>query len=211
MPSIEGRTMIYRPNQRNHRYDRRNRNACGLRNSLENMPPISRLLTPLGCGATGTAKPIFFRARRGALTVEALFIIPIILLITIAIIEFGILLSIQHSVVLSAMKGAREAGKGADIDDLVVIVNEKLAPHNLAVGTSVAVRLEDLAASTDVQQGDPACNPLPSTPGLQAGDVRVTVCVNTTSLPLMNQLNDFGFSLAGLLQRSAVVKRERPI
>ena len=147
--------------------------------------------------------------RRGVLTVEALFVIPIMLLVTIAIIEFGILLSIQHSVTLAAMKGAREAGKGADISELTGIVNEKLAPHNLIVGTAVAVRLEDPATSTDIKVGDPDCDPLPGAEAIDPGDIRVTVCVNTTSLPLMGQLDSLGFSLFGLLQRSAVVKRER--
>jgi hypothetical protein len=147
--------------------------------------------------------------RRGVLTVEALFVIPIMLLVTIAIIEFGILLSIQHSVTLAAMQGARAAGQGADIEELEDIVNQTLAPHNLEVGGSVAVRLEDPQTDTDDKEGVPDCEALPGAVAITDGDIRVTVCVNTTNLPLMGQLDNLGFSLSGLLQRSAVVKRER--
>jgi len=144
------------------------------------------------------------------LTVEAILILSILLLATIGIIEFGILISMNHTVTLAATQGAREAGAGADIADLTAIVNEKLAPHGIVIGTDAAVRLEDPSTSTDVTAGSLTCTPLPTTPPIQNGDIRVTVCVSMSSLPLMGQLDDFGFSLLNcLLKRSAVVKRER--
>jgi Flp pilus assembly protein TadG len=49
--------------------------------------------------------------RRGGLVVEALMIIPLLVIATIATIEFGSVISLQQTVSQAAIEGARAAAK----------------------------------------------------------------------------------------------------
>jgi hypothetical protein len=147
--------------------------------------------------------------RRGVLTAEAIIVLSLLFLITFAIIEFGLLLSLQQSVTLAAMQAAREAGQGQNLAEISDTVDEILAPHCIAIGADASVRLEDPATATDDKAGTPTCPDPPTSPPITIGDVRVTVCVATDSLAVFGMLDDFGFPLDCLLRRSAVVKRER--
>jgi Flp pilus assembly protein TadG len=151
------------------------------------------------------------RARRGILSTEALFIIPALLLISIGIVEFGILLSVQQAVAHAAIEAAKEAGKGATIDDLEPIVEESLTAFNITIGSEASILLEDPEAMTIDQAGTLDCDP-PASPTVADGNVRVTVCVASTNTPVVGQLESLGFSgLVGkILTKSAVVKKEFP-
>jgi hypothetical protein len=146
--------------------------------------------------------------RRGVVTVESLLSIVILLFLTLAVIAFGILVTVQNAVAHAALKGAREAGKGADIDTVVSVVDAVLSPHGIAIGPEAGVVLEDPAAMTIETRGL-ACTP-PTEPVIN-GKVRVTVCVALSATPFLQQLEAFcGGGLGRLLQMSSVVKKECP-
>jgi len=130
------------------------------------------------------------RRRRAALTVELILVLPILILVCLATIQFGILMTVHQAVTHAATVAAREAAKGAPQQTLECIVEEVLAPHCLTVGTGptdcVQVVQEDLGSS-----------------------VRVTVYVDTDCKPFINPLSSFGFSLANrFLCERAVVPKE---
>ncbi len=57
-------------------------------------------------------------------------------------------------------------------------------------------------------RGSLACPP-PSTPSIESDEVRVTVCLDLTSKPLLNALKSNGIDLMGKKFRiSSVVKKE---
>jgi hypothetical protein len=146
--------------------------------------------------------------RRGGLVVEALMIIPLLVIATIATIEFGSVISLQQTVNQAAIEGARAAAKDSDIDYVKAVVNGVLSQQGISIGPSAAVRLED-PPSDDATEGTPQC-PAPSV-DLSDGSIRVTVCVpvSATSIPIAGQLADLGFSLVGkTIRQSAVARKE---
>ena len=146
--------------------------------------------------------------RRGSLTVELILVLPILILVCLATIQFGILMTVHQAVTHAATVAAREAAKGATINQLGCIVNQVLKPHNLTVGDCVSVVLEDGVGTPDAEQvGTVPCPPASSP--LPANSVRVSVCVDTDCQPFINPLSSFGFSLANrILCERAVVPKE---
>jgi len=148
--------------------------------------------------------------RRGGLVVEALMIIPLLVIATIATIEFGSVISLQQTVNQAAIEGARAAAKDQDINYVVSVVNGVLSQQGISIDDDVAaVRLEDPENDFNEKEGEPDC-PAPSS-DLTNGNIRVTVCVpvSATSVPIAGQLADFGFSLLGnSLRQSAVARKE---
>ncbi len=145
--------------------------------------------------------------RRGSLTVELILVLPILILVTLATIQFGILMTVHQAVTHAASVAAREAAKGASIEQLECVVEEVLKPHCLQVGDCVSVLLEDGETSAPEQIGTVPC---PSSGGpLPTNSVRVTVCVDTSCRPFINPLSSFGFSLSDrILCERAVVPKE---
>jgi|YNPNPStandDraft_1061719.scaffolds.fasta_scaffold69776_2 hypothetical protein len=145
--------------------------------------------------------------RRGSLTVELILVLPILILVCLATIQFGILMTVHQAVTHAATAAAREAAKGASISQLGCIVNQVLKPHNLTVGNCVSVVLEDGVAPDPEQVGTVPCPPAGSP--LPGNSVRVSVCVDTDCKPFINPLSSFGFSLANrILCERAVVPKE---
>ena len=147
--------------------------------------------------------------RKGSLTLEVVLVLPILLLTLVAGIQFGTTMIVEQAVTHAATVGAREAGKGADVDQVVSAVETMLVPHGIHIGPYAGVVLEDLEASPPVQQrGLPACAP-PSTPTLNSTQVRVTVCVDLSSKPFLNAMRFIGVDSRGKrFSVSAVVGKE---
>jgi hypothetical protein len=149
-------------------------------------------------------------------TVELLLVLPILVIATIAIIEFGILLMFHQAVIDAATAGAREAGKGGNVNAVALKVNRFLSPFDVGiagVGPSLGnIVLEDgLNPPVLYNPGGPACDPPPS-PAVGANEVRVTVCLaihSPSGKPVPDWLSVFGFSLSGRkFEVSALVRKE---
>ena len=151
---------------------------------------------------------------RGAVTLEAILAIPVLVIITVAAIEFGIVLMVEQAIAHAATVAAREAAKETVLktpnevaNELVTVVNSTLAPHKLEVGPSVALALEVGGFPTQTR-GSLTCDP-PTLPSVGADEVRVTVCVRLNTAPFPNFLSGFGVDISNLcVRRSSLVKQE---
>ena len=144
--------------------------------------------------------------REGMQTLEVVLVLPILLLVTLAIFQFGILVLVQQSVAHAATVTAREAGKGADVDELVLAANEILGPHCIAIGPDAAVVVEaDLAAAS---RGSLTCNP-PVGPSMGIDEVRTTICVDLIQQPFLTALEAYCIDFSGKrFEISSLVKKE---
>src|SRR5262245_42724610 len=79
--------------------------------------------------------------QRGVGTLELMLALPILLLATLASFEFGLLTLVEHAVATATIDGAREAGKGADCNQVAAVVNQYLAAHHLVITPTGPVRL----------------------------------------------------------------------
>ncbi len=130
-------------------------------------------------------------------TLEVVLVLPILLLVSLAVFQFGILVLVQQSVTHAATVSAREAGKGANVVEVAAAVETVLRPHCLTVGPGVAVVLEDPLALPPVQKrGVLTCNP-PAAPPPRADEVRTTVCVNLTQKPFLRALEAYCIDFTG--------------
>jgi len=112
--------------------------------------------------------------RRGIQTLELLFAVPILFALLGAALVYERMLIVESGVTQASIAGAREAGKGASVDEVTGVVNHVLAAYGVAIndrsGSIVVERGGDLAAAC----GE-AC--APATPPTGPQEVRVTVCV----------------------------------
>ena len=147
--------------------------------------------------------------RRGMQTLEVVLVLPILLLVSLAIFQFGILVLVQQSVAHAATVTAREAGKGADVDELVLVANEILGPHCITIGADAAVVLEDVVAAQAIDhQGSLTCNP-PAEPLMYADEVRTTICVDLIQQPFLRALEAYRVDFSGKrFEISSLVKKE---
>ena len=157
------------------------------------------------------------RQRRGVETLEVLVALPILIIATLAIIQFGVMLLVQQAVTQAATVGAREAAKGANVTAVAQEVTNVLqGTHGIGIsnvagsGAKVALETTDGAAVvTTTQFGDPGLTCSPPSITLGANEVRVTVCVALTKSPLLNLLATFGFNVTGKrMELSSLAKQE---
>ena len=143
-------------------------------------------------------------------TLEVVLVLPILLLVSLAIFQFGILVLVQQSVAHAATVTAREAGKGANVDELVGVADEILGPHCIAIGGAAAVVLEDVVAAQAIEyRGSLACNP-PVEPLIYADQVRTTVCVDLVQRPFLTAIKAYCIDFSGKrFEISSAVKKER--
>jgi Flp pilus assembly protein TadG len=148
------------------------------------------------------------RLRRGSGTLELILALPVLFIVTLAIFQFGILMVVQQTVTTAATDGARAAAKeitpAVANAAAIAAVNDTLAVHSLVVDptstdtTSDTKLVVEYGGTPDIITGDPdlSCS-TPSSPALGPTEVRVTVCVDLTTSPLLNVLTSFGFDLSG--------------
>ena len=135
------------------------------------------------------------RQRRGVETLQLVLVLPLLVIVTIAALQYAVLVIVQEAATHAATVGAREAAKGADADDVRDVVNEVLSPHQIMTGPNASVVLETFGAAPE-QRGLLACGPIAGPP-LNTDEVRVTVCVDIASPPLLNCLTMFGIDFTG--------------
>jgi len=161
------------------------------------------------------------RARRaGVETLELILVTPIVVILLVAILQFGSVHIVQEAITNAATVGAREAAKGAPIEEVAVSVDAVLEPHGIDLvnktitsGTAnydfptdsgARIFIEYGPNSDQVEhRGDASVGTPPSsgtaTPDLEAPDVRVTVLVSLDKAPIFSPatLNRFGFNFPG--------------
>ena len=145
---------------------------------------------------------------------ELILTLPIIVVLLVAIFEYGTLMLLQAAVTHAATVGAREAGKCSDVNLVARVVQSVVRGNCITIsdapGSGTKVILEDGTEGMSIF-GDPDLDcQLPTNP-LNPDEVRVTVCIDLAATPLCDPLEDFGFSLMGChLRASSLVKKEVP-
>jgi len=148
--------------------------------------------------------------RRGSAALQAILIIPILLVVILAAFQFAVALVIEQAVSHAATVAAREAGKGADMDELECVINRVLSPHGITIGSCASFVLEDGDDPQDppAQRGEWSCCP-PTTPVVDEEEVRVTVCVELSQKPFLNALKWICIDFTGrTFKASSLVKKE---
>ena len=164
-------------------------------------------------------------ARLGSVTLELIIALAVLIVLLLGIFEYATLMVLQSAVTHAATVGAREAGKGAQISEVVEVVGEILGVNCITVsdtpGSGTKVILEDgnLGCPTAVFGDADFTDCAVPANGLNSDEVRVTVCVAIEATPFCDSLATFlcgfpgelGFSLSGChLHASSLVKKECP-
>ena len=139
---------------------------------------------------------------------ELILVTPIIVIITWAVFQYGILLLVQQSVTHAAAVAAREAGKGEPIEVIGQVVDNVLVVHCLDIADDNGNPIANSGMRVLLETGDPMggaamiesfgdasveCEP-PNGPAVQPDEVRVTVCLDLTKPPVCNFLLNFGLT-----------------
>lgn len=147
-------------------------------------------------------------ARRGSITLEFILVTPIIIVLTWAVFQYGILLLVRQSVTHAATVAAREAGKGEPIDVIGRVVDNVLIVHCLDIADENGDPIPNSGMRVLLETGDPlGGSPLvqsfgdasvvcdaPDGPDVQPDEVRVTVCIDLSKPPMCNFLFNFGLT-----------------
>lgn len=155
--------------------------------------------------------------RRGVQVLELLLTIPVLVAVLLAAMEYGMVLIGRSTVTHAAAVGAREAGKGGNITDVVAAVNNVLTANRMAVtagaGSGTKVILEDGSGGTS-EFGDPGMLYTPPS-AIDPDEVRVTAWIRFNALKtdgrtqFINAFNAFGFTLNGKeFQVKSLVKKQ---
>ncbi len=138
--------------------------------------------------------------RRGATTLESILVLLVLLVATLAALQLGLALVVKQAVSHAATLAAREAAKGADADELVVVVEQVLAGHCIWIGEEATLIREEGDLPVDVRgtlaRTSPANLPLDALP-LEEDEVRVTLCVSLAGPPFLNILKNYGLDFQG--------------
>lgn len=156
--------------------------------------------------------------RRGTLTLHLLLVLPLILAVTLGVLQFALLSVVEGAIHSAARSGAEVAERGGGPTEVLASIRSALAAHGIDVPLSpvttdgnllIVIELPD---DTTTVVGNPLISATPGGPELRAGELRVTVCVQLTggpADPVPNWLRFIGFSQAGMkLSSSALGVRE---
>lgn len=127
------------------------------------------------------------KTRRGALAVELLLAMPILLAVIFATVQFSMLLSARQQVTCAAREGARVAALGGSPTDIATVVERFLGPT------------ADVQATLTHTDGTP----------VQPGEPLAVVVSQPVSAQVPNLLSIIGFSTEGKsISSRAVMIRE---
>lgn len=158
------------------------------------------------------------REQRGLISLELLFVVPVLLLLLVAAVVYGRVMTVRCAVTHAATVAAREAGKGGDVQEIAGAVSGVLAPYGVAVtprpGSGTKVVLQD-GMGTVREYGDPSMVYV-KPQGIAAGEVLSTVWIRTTArkvdgtTPLVPSFGGLGAVLhGGEICVSSLVKKGR--
>ncbi|QGQ22595.1 pilus assembly protein [Gimesia benthica] len=173
--------------------------------------------------------------RSGSVLLEFILAFPIILMLSLAIIEFGFYVILQQSITAAAIEGSRKAAQvGATTGDIGNLIQEYMAINSLTLDVSaspaapnqgdvfVAIQFGSGTGigtlTSTIGNSSIPCSPVGPEPydgssPPPRSEMKVTVCVNLTdtngTAPIPDLLSYFGFSLSGKqLEISAMTELE---
>lgn len=140
--------------------------------------------------------------RRGAVLLEGVLVIPLLVIVVMAAFEFGICMIVEQAIVAAVVEGAREAAKvpttigavdGVRVIDAVEAVEASiLSTHGIGL-SDVQIIVED---SSGLLDSGPAVGTVPGITGItDSAEVRVTVRVEIVKTRIPDLLATFGLKL----------------
>ncbi len=157
--------------------------------------------------------------RRGIQTLEAILVLPLLLIASLAVLQFGASMLLHQAVNTAAVEAAREASKipafdvndSVDMDKIEAVVEDVLGAHGMDVGANSGVLL------IVEQNGGVACRgdetngrtcPMASTV-TDPQEIQVTVVVLFDDTPVPNLMRTFGFDRDGsFFEACSLARRE---
>lgn len=132
-------------------------------------------------------------ARRGVQVLEAIIGLPVIVIITMALFEFGTISTVQHAVGHAAVESARERAKYATDAEIETIVETILGPHlqpgfDISTDAGVRIIIDDGNSVTSI--GDASLGGLPAA-AVTPPEVEVTIRFSMAVAPVPNLLKSF--------------------
>ncbi len=164
------------------------------------------------------------RRRAGSVLLEFILAFPLILILSLAIIEFGFFGLLQQTTTIATIEGSREAAQvGATTTSVGNLIQQYVAINSLTLNVGaqpaapgagdVLVVIQDGsgALTQTIGNSDIPCTPVGPAPTI--AEIKITVCLNLTdtngTFPLPNLLSSFGFTLSGKqLEISAMTSLE---
>lgn len=156
------------------------------------------------------------RNRRGVATLELILVLPILLIVLVVSVQFGMITLYQAAVAHSATVAAREAGKCADFDTVVNAVQHIVDVHGIEIsninGSGTKVTMDRYGG---VDENDDPLDPIvdyygdlsltcpPPANDPQFGEIRVTVCVDLAATKFCDALAPWGLSFLGRTFRAS--------
>ncbi|MEX0700578.1 MAG: hypothetical protein WD069_00640 [Planctomycetales bacterium] len=141
------------------------------------------------------------------MTLQLLLVLPLMILGTLAVLQFALTSVVEGGVRSAARAGADVASRGGGMPEVLAAIESVLATHGVNVPVqsgpargNLLVLLESPERPEVGIAGNPAIQATPSGPRLRRGEVRVTVCIQLTGGPgdpVPNWLRFAGFSLQG--------------
>ncbi len=140
--------------------------------------------------------------RAGAVVLEAILAIPVLVIIVMACVEFGTMMVVEQAVLAGVAEGSREGAKvpttlsAADGNRILAAVQATESSILSTQGinpSNVQIIVED---SSGVRNSGPAVGPVPGATGItDPAEVRVTVRLELANTSIPNLLATFGLNL----------------
>ncbi|WP_417390077.1 TadE/TadG family type IV pilus assembly protein [Gimesia sp.] len=173
---------------------------------------ISGLRTLRNQGNSRSTRSTGSRRRTGSVLLEFILAFPLILIISLAIIQFGFFALLQQTITAATIEGTRKAAQvGATTDAIGNLIQDYVAINSLTLDVAqqpaapgagdVLVTIEDGSGTLTqtIGNSDIPCTPVGPSPGVS--EIKVTICLNLTDTngtsPIPNLLSSFGFTLSG--------------
>lgn len=133
------------------------------------------------------------RLRSGVQTLELVIAFPVLLIASLAILQFAVVSTFRATVEGAVAEAAREAAKTLDPADAPqaahATFNQALQLHGISTSTpKIALAIDRVGSRTVF--GDPTFAPSPA--AVFGNEVRVTASVSLQNAPVLNLLKTFG-------------------
>jgi Flp pilus assembly protein TadG len=150
------------------------------------------------------------RSRSASVVLEALLGIPILILVLMAGVQFGVTMIVHQAVLTAVTEGSREAAKvpttvGALDGNRILLAVQSVATEVLGVQgillANVQIIVEDsdnpgAALNNGVRSSGPLIGPVPAVSGItDPAEVRVMMRLEVANTPIPNLLSAFGVNL----------------
>lgn len=152
-------------------------------------------------------------------SIHLLLILPLMLMGTLAVLQFALITVVESGVQSAARAGADVASRGGRMPQILAAIESVLATHGVEVPESAGPARGNLLVVVELPElddpliaGNPTIEMTPTGPTLRSGELRVTICVRLNGGqedPVPNWLRFVGFSMEGhQVLSSALAVRE---